>query len=299
VGRAAGVHAALPGGRRAGGRRRALIRAVGVPTFDRGTGRPVVLIHGQPGEGSDWEPLTAVLEDEYRVLAPDRPGWGNDGERALGIAGNADWFESLLAERVGDEAVIAVGHSFGGGIALSIALRHPARVRALVLVGSVGHAVALSRLDRLLASPPWGDAIVRVGTLGAKGLVSLTRRALTRIERAAGIIGRAERISMMRVLAGQEPLDGSALRSFSVEQRALVDETAELQRALPTIGVPTVVVAGTHDLVVGPAASRALAASIPGAELHLVAGAGHLLPLEAPARLAALIARYDRLSATT
>jgi pimeloyl-ACP methyl ester carboxylesterase len=269
---------------------------VGPAPFDRGSGRPVVLIHGQPGEGSDWEPVTAVLEERYRVIVPDRPGWGNDGERALGIAGNADWFESLLAEHVGSAPVIAVGHSFGGGVALSLALRHPARVRALVLVGSVGHGIALTRLDRILARPPWGDAIVRVGSFGAKGVVSLTRRALTRIERASGIVGRAERISMMRVLAGEEPLDGASLRSFSVEQRALVDETAELQQALPTIGVPTVVVAGTHDFVVGPAASRALAAAIPGAELVLVPGAGHLLPLEAPRYLAGLVARYDQLT---
>lgn len=270
---------------------------MGAPPLERGSGRPVVLIHGQPGEGSDWEPLVVALEDRYLVVAPDRPGWGSDGTPALGLAGNADWLEALLAERVGDEAVIAVGHSFGGGVALSLALRHPARVRALVLVGSVGHSVALSRLDRVLARPPWGDLIVRVGTLGARGVVSLTRRALTRIDHAAGIVGRAERISMMRVLAGEEPLDAAALRSFSIEQRALVDETDDIQRGLPAIGVPSVVVAGTRDLVVSPAAARALAISIPGAELSLVEGAGHLLPQETPDHLARIITRYDEATA--
>jgi pimeloyl-ACP methyl ester carboxylesterase len=259
-------------------------------------GRPVVLIHGQPGEGSDWAPLAAELEGTFRVIAPDRPGWGTNPEPATSIAGNADWLDARLADLVGDAPVIAVGHSFGGGVALALALRHPTRVRALVLVGSVGHGVALTRLDRLLARPAWGEAIVRVGTGAARATWRAARRSLTRASRAAPLVQRADRVSMLRVLAGEEPLPEESLRSFSVEQRALVRETEGLEAALRSIEVPTVVVGGTRDLVVGAAASRALADAIPGAELTLVPGAGHLLPVQAPERLAALVARYDRIA---
>lgn len=266
---------------------------------DRGAGRPVVLVHGQPGDGSDWAPLVARLEDTHRVLAPDRPGWGASDVPAMGFAGNADWLEELLAGRVGAAPVLVVGHSFGGGVALELALRHPARVRALVLLGSVGHAGALSRLDRILARPVWGDAIVRTGTAAARRLLSTTRRALSRVDRAAGVVDRVDSISMMRVLSGAEPLAPGAPRSFSVEQRALVDETAGLQARLGAIEVPTLVVVGTRDLVVGVDASRALAGAIPGAELAVLPGAGHLLPLEVPRELAEMVRRYDRIAGVT
>jgi 2-hydroxymuconate-semialdehyde hydrolase len=265
----------------------------------RGKGSPVVLVHGQPGEGSDWKSLVEVLEDRHAVIAPDRPGWGANSEPATGFAGNADWLEDALSSALGATPVVAVGHSFGGGVALSLAIRHPARVKALVLVASVGHAGALSRLDRVLATPPWGDAIVRVGTVAARGLVSGSRRLLMRLERTSISVRRADSLAMMRVLAGEEPVPKIAMRSFSTEQRALVTETADIEARLGSLQVPTVVVTGSRDLVVGLPASRALAEAIPGAELSIVAHAGHLLPLEAPEHLARLIDRYDRLGGLT
>lgn len=273
--------------------------------IDRGSGPPVVLIHGQPGEGADWAPLSDALAGRFRVLAPDRPGWGATGEPATDIAGNAAWLETLLARRLGDTPVIAVGHSFGGGVALSLAVAHPARVRALVLVGSIGHRAALTRLDHLLAQPAFGDPIVRAGTRALRATMRLARRLLApegllaRQGRGAAVLQRAERVSAVRVLAGEEPLPPEALRSFSIEQRALVRETAELEAALRTIAVPTVVVAGSRDLVVGVAAARALAEAVPGAELAILPGVGHLVPVEAPGRLADLVARYDRIAGAT
>jgi len=256
----------------------------------------VLLVHGQPGEGSDWGPVVAALEADHRVLAPDRPGWGSNPSPARGMAANADWLEDLLAERLGEAPVVVVGHSFGGGVALALAARRPQRVRALVLVGSVGTDVALTRLDRLLAVPVMGGAIVRVGTVAARGVVSLSRRALQRIGRAAGIDRQTNGNSMLRVLSGQEPVPADAWRSFTVEQRALVRETPELEAALPSVTVPVVVLIGTHDRVVGVPASRSLSTALPGAELAMVEGAGHILPLEAPEQLAAIVDRYDRMT---
>jgi|HubBroStandDraft_1064217.scaffolds.fasta_scaffold34974_2 pimeloyl-ACP methyl ester carboxylesterase len=264
--------------------------------IDRGAGSPVVLVHGQPGEGADWEPVVAALEGRYRVLAPDRPGWGSNPRPAVGVAANADWLDGALEECVGDAAVLVVGHSFGGGIALALAARRPQRVRALVLVGSIGTDVALTRLDRLLAVPVMGGAIVRVGTVAARGVMSLARRSLKRMGRAAGIDRQADGNSMLRVLSGEEPVPADAWRSFTVEQRALVRETPDLEAALPSLEVPVVVVVGTHDRVVGVPASRALSSALAGAELLLVPGAGHVLPLEAPEYLAAVVDRYDLIS---
>jgi pimeloyl-ACP methyl ester carboxylesterase len=263
---------------------------------DRGAGPVVVLVHGQPGEGADWEPVTVALEDHHRVLAPDRPGWGSNPGPARGVMANADWLEGVLAERVGGAAVVMVGHSFGGGVALALAERNPSRVRALVLVGSIGAAAALTRLDRVLAFPVVGGAIVRGGTVAARGVVSGAQRALRRIGRAAGTERHTAGNSMLRALSGEEPVPGDAWRSFIVEQRAMVRETPQLEAALPSVGIPVAVVSGSRNHVVGVPAARALTAAVPGAELSLVPGAGHDLLLEAPGHLAAVVDRYDLMS---
>ena len=87
---------------------------------------------------------------------------------------------------------------------------------------------------------------------------------------------------------------GRSRRSFIVEQRALLDETPQLERSLAQIEVPTAVVTGASDHLVPIAAARALAARLPGAELVVLAG-GHLLPFEKPHQIADLVRRYSSL----
>jgi pimeloyl-ACP methyl ester carboxylesterase len=265
--------------------------------IDEGEGPLVVLLHGQPGEGRDWDLLTARLSQSFRVIAPDRPGWGGGPQEAVGLLDNADWLDQQLSLLAGDLRAVVVGHSFGGGVAIALAMRHPARVRALVLVGSVGHHEALSGLDRLLAKPLVGEGIVRAGIVGARRLTRLLARRLARIDRASEMVRRAEQLSMYRALSGAEPLAANAWRSFIIEQRALVRETPQLEAALPSISVPTAVVAGARDRVVPVSASRGLADLIPGAELIMLPRAGHLVPLEMPGELVAIIGRYSRLAA--
>ena len=144
--------------------------------IDAGTGPVVVLVHGQPGAGADWEVLAGLLAGEHRVLAPDRPGWGSDRRPAMGIAANADALEAALGAAAVEGAVTVVGHSFGGGVALELALRHPDRVGALVLIGSVGVGAALSGFDRLLTVPMLGSGILRAGTATLRrALIAATR----------------------------------------------------------------------------------------------------------------------------
>jgi pimeloyl-ACP methyl ester carboxylesterase len=265
--------------------------------IDEGDGPLVVLLHGQPGEGRDWNLVTARLAQSFRVLAPDRPGWGDGPQDAVGLLENADWLDTRLGSLAGDQRAVVVGHSFGGGVAIALADRHRARVRALVLVGSVGHHQALSGLDRLLAKPVVGEGIVRAGIIGARRVTRVLSRRLARIDRASEVVRRAEQLSMYRALSGAEPIAANAWRSFIIEQRALVSETPQLEAALSGLSVPTAIVAGARDRVVPVSASRGLAELIPGAELIVLARAGHLVPVEMPGELVAIIARYDRLAA--
>ncbi|MEA2158770.1 MAG: 3-oxoadipate enol-lactonase / 4-carboxymuconolactone decarboxylase, partial [Solirubrobacteraceae bacterium] len=89
--------------------------------------------------------------------------------------------------------------------------------------------------------------------------------------------------------AGRVLRSPSGWRSFVAEQRVLVSELPALESRLGAISVPTAIIVGSEDRVVGPRSARQLAAQIPGARLSVVEGLGHLLPLLAPDRLAQLI----------
>jgi pimeloyl-ACP methyl ester carboxylesterase len=264
--------------------------------IDAGEGPVVVLVHGQPGAGGDWAALSEILEADHRVLAPDRPGWGSDPRPAAGIEENAEMLDAWL-EAVGAESpVTLVGHSLGGGVALFLALNHPARVGALVLVGSVGVVAALSGFDRLLTVPMLGDGIVRAGVATLRrGLITATHYG----ERHPG--SRAARsvpvLPTVRQALGTDalPMVGRSRQSFLVEQRALVAETPKLERALGRVAAPTVVVSGASDHIVPTAAARSLAGRVPGAELIVVAG-GHLLPFDQPAIIAEVVRRYSSMA---
>jgi len=264
--------------------------------IDLGAGPVVVLVHGQPGAGGDWAAVASHLSADHRVLAPDRPGWGSDERPATGLAANADALEAFLDAAGTPGAVTVVGHSLGGGVAIQLALRHPARVGALVLVGSVGVSGALSGFDRLLAVPMLGNGIVVAGVAALRhGLIVATRYS----ERHPGA-RIAEKVVVLptvqaAVRTDARPMVGRARQSFLVEQRALVAETAGLELALCRVSVPTVVVTGASDRIVPVAAARSLATRLPGAELVVVPG-GHFLPFDHPDAVAEIVRRYSALS---
>jgi len=269
----------------------------GVPApIEIGAGPAVVLVHGQPGAGRDWAQVARLLSGDHRVLAPDRPGWGSDARPATGIAANADALEAFLEAAKVEGPVTVVGHSLGGGVALDLALEHPERVGALVLIGSVGVAGALSGFDRLLAVPMLGNGILRAGVATLRrGLITATRYSERHPE--ARVARRVVMPPTVQAALGTDarPIVGRSRQSFLIEQRALVAETPQLERSLCRIGVATAVVTGASDHIVPASAARSLAERVPGAELVVVAG-GHLLPFDQPEVIAAVVRRYSALA---
>ena len=107
-----------------------------------GEGLPVLFLHGWGlGHRSYRRSIDRLVALGCEVHAPSMPGFGGTPElprRAFSFSGYADWIDAFC-EAVGmDEKAFVVGHSFGGGVAIKTAHRHPDRVRTLVLVNSVG-----------------------------------------------------------------------------------------------------------------------------------------------------------------
>ncbi len=256
---------------------------------DRGKGPVVVLLHGQPGSGAAWNPLAARLEERFRVLAPDRIGYGATKGEARGLAGNADLVAAFLIEREATPATV-VAHSWAGGVAVLLAVDHPELVSRLVLVGAACTPDSVNALDRWLTIPVLGPALTVAGLLGI-GAVLPRLAPLVRFVPAGHRRQVATALPDRGALGDQRGALGRQRRTFLTEQRALNEELPDVTAALGRLDVPVAVVSGQWDVVVPPRAAVSLARAIPGAELTLLPTAGHFVARDDPAGLAEVIER--------
>ncbi len=258
---------------------------------ETGTGPPVLLVHGQPGVGADWEPVIERLRADHRVLAPDRPGYGASAPLALSMAENAEILSELLGAGDGGPAVV-VGHSYGGGIAALLAARHPELVRGLVLVGSVGNAASVNGFDHVLALPVIGEVFSAVGLVTLGHVLPRLRPLARFLPEHAGTRLRAS-LPDLRYAAGVSRLGLRMCRTFVAEQRSLIAEIAEVEAAIAALDLPVSVITGTWDTVVPPSVAVSIARSVPGAELVAVAGVGHFVPRDQPSAVASAVRRVE------
>jgi pimeloyl-ACP methyl ester carboxylesterase len=102
-----------------------------------GTGRPIVLLHGGLGSGEMFGPVLAQFTEHHQVILPDLQGHGRtaDIDRPIDARLMADDIAALI-DHLGLDKPDVVGYSLGGGVALQVAVRHPDKVRRLVLVSA-------------------------------------------------------------------------------------------------------------------------------------------------------------------
>ena len=114
---------------------------------EAGAGESVLLLHGSAGSGAQWRRLGRRLQPRCHVLAPDLIGYGGSSAwpqgRAFDLAAEMAPLEALLMERPGEPAgdLHLVGYSYGGAVALGLALAHSARLRSLTLIEPVAFAL--------------------------------------------------------------------------------------------------------------------------------------------------------------
>lgn len=257
-------------------------------TVEPGGPLPVVLLHGQPGTGSDWQRVVPLLQPEFTVVVPDRPGYGATGGPATGFVGNAASLAGLL-DRLGMPRAVVVGHSWAGGVAQAFAVHHRERVSGLVLVSSVAPGERVTWDDRVLAAPVAGE-LIAAGALGGMGLVLANRRLQDLASRHLPPRARDAMVALTRLTGSRS----AVWRSFVAEQRALLDELDGLAAGLGTVEAPTAIVYGDADHIVGPSTGAALQRAIPGARSHVLAGAGHRLPHDRPEAVAAAVREVSK-----
>jgi len=247
----------------------------------------LVLLHGQPGSPADWDQVADRLPSQLHAAAADRPGYGVNAGPAGGFAANARAVLNDLNARRIDRAVL-VGHSYGGGVALSAAKIAPDRVEAVILLAGVGPG-CMNVWDKVLAAPGMGTLCALVAWK-LTPWIARARLAAARRSSARGL--RPDYLVNWRVWGHGDNAHGTLWRTFLIEQRALLREIGELERALPSIAVPVLVVTDPRDAIVPASTARRLAEILPNSRLRLIDGAGHHLPRRAPGAVADAISAF-------
>ena len=249
-------------------------RVQDVGVSDPGSRETLLLLHGFTQTGRSWDGVIASLPPEsYRALAPDLRGHG--AAAALRPVTFAACVDDLLA--LAPDRFVLTGYSMGGRLALALALAAPERVRRLVLVSATaGLADAGGRARRREHD---------------EGLaLELERDGLESFVRAWGaqplFEGQPEEV---RRLADADRLRNDAAGLAASLRGMGVGVMEPLWSRLGELPMPAVVVAGARDTRYVEIGER-LVAAIPQATLITVPGAGHAVPLEWPAAVAAGIA---------
>lgn len=221
----------------------------------------LVLVHGFTQTRRSWDPLLPHLAD-HDVVALDAPGHGRASDVEVDLIDGA----ALLA--AGGGRATYVGYSMGGRLCLHAALDHPGAVRGLVLISATGGLDdAWEREARRAADEALADRVERIGVAAFLD-EWLAQPLFAGLDAAAE--GRAERLE--NTAAG---LASSLRLAGTGTQLPLWDRLRDLP-------IPTLVIAGALDTKFVAIAER-LAATIPGADLAIVDGAGHTVHLEQPA----------------
>ena len=249
---------------------------------DLGSGAPVLLIHGSgPGvtAWANWRLVMPALAESRRVIAPDMAGFGYTERRPGEVYTMDGWVAHAIGvlDALGIERTDLVGNSFGGAIALALAIRHPERVRRLVLMGSVGVPFEITQaLDAVWGYQPSLEAMRGLLDLFAFDR-SLVNDELARLRYEASI-----RPAFQESFGAMFP----APRQRWVD--AMVSREADI-RALPN---PTLVIHGRDDKVIPLQTSLTLSSWIPRSQLHVFGQCGHWTQIEHASRFARLVGDF-------
>ncbi len=249
---------------------------------DVGSGRPVLLIHGSgPGvtAWANWRLVLPALGKTCRAIAPDMVGFGYT-ERPAGIAYGIDaWVAHAVGvlDALGIEQTDLIGNSFGGAIALALAIRHPQRVRKLVLMGSVGVPFEITpELDAV-----WGYAPSLAAMRGLLDIFAYDRSLVT------------DELAELRYQASIRPgFQESFAAMFPAPRQQWVDAMASREADIRVIAQPTLIIHGRDDRVIPLSNSLTLHRWIENSQLHVFGRCGHWVQIEHNAEFNRLVANF-------
>jgi 2-hydroxymuconate-semialdehyde hydrolase len=250
---------------------------------DDGAGRPLLLLHGS-GAGvsgwANWRGQMAAWSPMFRVIVPDLVGFGYT-ERPAGLEYRFmdTWTTQMLQlmDALRLDRVDVVGNSFGGTVALALAIREPGRIGRMVLMGSTGVPMELTPgLDQLWGYTPSVENMRRIMQIMAFNASLVT-----------------DEIATLRYRASLQPGVQQAFEQlFPPPRQRWLDAMVQPEEALRALPHETLVVHGREDRVIPLDGSLQLAKLIPNAQLHVFGNCGHWTMIEQRERFNRLVADF-------
>ena len=264
------------------------VNGVRLHYFERGTGTPLVLLHGNGTMIEDFQcsGLIDLAAKKYRVIAFDRPGFGHSERPRRTMwtpAAQADLIAAAL-EEIGVPRAIVFGHSWGTLVALALAMKYPQEVRALILAS--GYYYPNARADVVILSPP---AIPLIGDLLSHTISPLLSRLMWPL--------------LLRKIFGPSPVPEkfkqefpeemavrpSQIRASAAESALMIPSAHTLRKQYRLLQMPVAIVAGAEDRLIESEQSAHLHRDIPHSTLRCVPDTGHMVHQTATAEIMSAI----------
>ncbi|NND13740.1 MAG: alpha/beta fold hydrolase [Acidimicrobiia bacterium] len=234
--------------------------------IERGEGPLAMLIHGYPLNHTMWLEQLAALSDIRRVIAVDLRGFGHSAPTGASPVSIDDYAADVseLVAALGSKEADIVGLSMGGYVALALWANSPGIVRSLVLANTnAGFDSDEGKAGRAAQAE---DTVSQ----GRQALATKLQGALLAPNRD---ITAAARLRTM--------VEGTRVETI-VAALGAIAARPDRTRLLADISVPTLVISGELDGLFPPEIGAAMAAAIPGSGYEVIAGAGHMPPIETP-----------------
>ncbi|KRP70850.1 alpha/beta hydrolase [Pseudomonas paralactis] len=261
---------------------------------EEGKGPPLVMIHGLMGSSRNLTyALSGQLREHFRVITVDRPGSGYSSRRsgtAADLPAQARQIAAFINTLDLDKPLV-LGHSLGGAIALALALDHPHAVSGLVLVAPLTHPQRMLPLVflSLAVRPAWlrrwmaHTLTMPVGLLSknavVKGVFAPDAAPPDFATRGGGLLG----------------MRPSNFYAASTEINQVNEHLPDMVRRYSQLTLPIGLIYGAHDKVLDfQKHGQALASKVPGLKMQVVEGRGHMLPITATERVAALVMQVSK-----
>ena len=249
---------------------------------DVGTGNPVLLLHGSgPGVSAwaNWRLTIQALREEFRLLAPDLAGFGYSQSPVDMVHNRQSWLDQIVRfmDAMELEKAHVIGNSFGGSMALALAIAHPERVGKLILMGSVGVPFEITPgLDAVWGYEPSFEnmqAIMRIFAYDQN------------------LVG--DELVQMRYEASIRPgIQESYSSMFPAPRQRWVETMSHNEDAIRGIAQPTLLVHGRDDKVIPLSTSLTLMEWIDNSQLHIFGRCGHWTQIEHATEFCQLVSNF-------
>lgn len=233
-----------------------------VPVYRKGTGQPLLYLHAAGGVRKGMTPEMLALAEHYDVIVPTHPGWDDTpGLEHIDDVHDMVVYYQDFCDAIGLTSFFLAGHSIGGMFAAELAAARPDMVKKLVLVCPVGLWMDEAPVTDLFILTPSELPRVIFGDLSNPVIPKLFPPPANEEEMAEAYYFQLANFSATGKFIWPIPDKG-------------------LKKRLHRIKAPTLIVWGDQDRLVPPAYAELFRSKIPNAQVTMIPGAGHMVPLE-------------------